>query len=175
MTGSLIHWLAAVVVRIAFKEYAIHVAGVLLSHIEPFALAGGSPVGHGALVHVTHIIELMAVNHKGVRRIAGTPAHFAHIGGHGEELVDITVGHLGVGYHVDNLVHRLLQFWVVTLLEKICCTLHYLEEVGGNVAGERLELLFLTLLKPSGHAPKILHCRSRFLKCERHKSSFLSH
>ena len=66
VTWSVHHWLAAVVVRIALEEYSVNMLCILLRYIQPLALAGSLVICNSTLIHMTHIIELVAVIYKRV-------------------------------------------------------------------------------------------------------------
>ena len=66
VTWSVHHWLATVVVRIALKEYSVNMLRILLRYIQPLALAGSLVICNSTLIHMTHIIKLVAVIYKRV-------------------------------------------------------------------------------------------------------------
>ena len=63
MTWSLHNRLAAIVISIALKEYFVYVLCILLRYIQPLALARSLIISHRTLVHMTHIVELVAIHH----------------------------------------------------------------------------------------------------------------
>ena len=63
MTWSLHNRLAAIVISIAIKEYFVYVLCILLRYIQPLALARSLIISHRTLVHMTHIVELVAIHH----------------------------------------------------------------------------------------------------------------
>ena len=61
MARSLHHRFSIVVGRIAFEENTVDVLGTLFRYIKPFTLACSTIVGHSSLIHVPHVIQLVAV------------------------------------------------------------------------------------------------------------------
>ena len=77
MTRRLPDRFAAVVFRVALEEDLVDVLRAFLGDLEQLVLARRAIIGNGRLVQMTDIVELVTVNHEGVRRVShhafGTP------------------------------------------------------------------------------------------------------
>ena len=70
MSGSLADGFSVVIFWISLKEHFVYMLGIFFSNFQQLVLASGKVVGNGSFVKVTHIVEFMAVHHKGIRSVA---------------------------------------------------------------------------------------------------------
>ena len=159
VSRCLVHGLSVVVGGVAFEEYFVNVASALLGYVQPFALACRLIIGYCALVHVAHIVKLVAEEYVGVGPVACAPfvGGVAHPLGYLMILVQIAVVGLCVGNNVDNLVHASFEILVLFDFQQIGCSLHHLKKVGRYVEGEGNELLLFFSFSVCGCAAQVFH------------------
>ena len=175
VSRCLIYRLSVVVGGVALEENFIYMAGALLGNVQPFALACCLVIGYCALVHVPHIVKLVAEEYVGVGPVACAPfvGGVAHPLGNLMILVQIAVVGLCIGNNVDNFVHASFEILVFLELQQIGCSLHHFEKVGRYVEGEGNKLLLLFAFSVCGRAAQVFHCTLGLLQGKRHKRFFL--
>ena len=173
VTRGLHNGFAIVVGRVALEEDFIYMAGVLLRHVQPLALARSTVVCHSTFVHMTHVVQLVAVIDVRIWSFARTVARITQVRGHNMMLIKITIRGLRCGNDVDNLIHLTLQRLILLQREQICRTLHNLKEVGCNIVGA-LQLFGHTLpTQICAHTAEVLHGIRGLLQREWHKCFLL--
>ena len=173
VSGSLHDWLSVVIVGVALKEHFVDVSSVLLRHIQPLALAGCTEISYGPLIHVTHVIEFVAVVYKGIRPVAGVVVGIAQMRRQDMMLIKITIRCLRGGDDINNLVHLLLQGGILLQCKQTGRTLHHLEQVGGDII-RSLELFgYFLSTQITAYAAQVLNSWLCLLQRKGYKSLLL--
>ncbi len=155
MSRRLIHRTAVVVVRIAFEEDLVEMPGALLGDLQPFVFARGPVVGDGALVHVAHVVQFVAVDDPGVGRLA----HLLRPGDSADVRdVQIAIVLLGLGDHVDDFVQLLFEGGIGFDHQQIGGSLHHLVQIRRNEAMGKRQFAASTMQEVAA-AAEIFHRR----------------
>ena len=173
MAGGTHNGFAVVIGGVALEKYSIYMARILLRHIQPLALASSAEVCHSTLIHVTHIIEFVAMIHVCIGLVARMIARITQVWRHYMMLVEVTIGGLRGGYNVDNLIHLTLQLFIFLQREQIGRTLHHLEQVGSDIVGTHELLLHPLATQVGTHTAQVLHRRGGLFEREWNKCLLL--
>ena len=174
MSGSLIDRLAVVIGWVALEEYVIYVACALLRRVEPLAFARGLIICHGRFVHVSHVVEFVAVHNPRIGFVTRTTIGAVYHGRpHDMRFVEITVGSLCRNYDIDYLIHATLQLLIGLDGEQVSRSLHNLEQVGSHVTCQRQQTFGLLSPQVCPDTPEILHGRLGLAQRKGHKRMLL--
>ena len=111
MTGSLADGFAVVIFWVSLKKHLIYMLGIFFSNFQQLVLASGKVVGNGSFVKVAHIVEFMAVHHKGIRSVAHHVFVSPNFGCMGR--IKVSVGLLCGCNDIHNLIKLSFKFWII--------------------------------------------------------------